>query len=207
MKFTISDKFMSKLQKSTRLRDWWFSNHTAKKMWKRIKKIYKTYYKQTHATSPIEQLTVYPEDFKKLSNETIERGLNLFVKQGGLKTWNNKTVQNADAYLLIFNLENRTLERFSKPNRAVLDRTPQEINLNEFKLEPITQSAENVYITSAENVYTKPEAPVNNKPTNNNTKVDSTALINPEQEIYEDDAENFEAEYAEDDYDNPDSPF
>ena len=192
---------MSKLQKSTRIRDWWFSNHTAKKMWKRIKKIYKTYYKQTHATSPIEQLTVYPEDFNKQSNETIERGLNLFVNQGGLKSWSNQTVQNADAYLLVFNLENRSQERISKPNRAVLDRTPQEINLTELNLEPITQSEENVYTTSAENVYTKPEAP------NNNTKVDSTALINPEQEIYEDDAENFEAEYTEDDYDNADSPF
>lgn len=201
MKFTISNKFMSKLQKSTRIRDWWFSNHTAKKMWKRIKKIYKTYYKQTHATSPIEQLTVYPEDFNKQSNETIERGLNLFVNQGGLKSWSNQTVQNADAYLLVFNLENRSQERISKPNRAVLDRTPQEINLTELNLEPITQPEENVYTTSAENVYTKPEAP------NNNTKVDST--LNLEQEPYEDDDyfNNMDNALPNDFDDNPGSPF
>lgn len=189
---------MSKLQKSTRIRDWWFSNHTAKKMWKRIKKIYKTYYKQTHATSPIEQLTVYPEDFNKQSNETIERGLNLFVNQGGLKSWSNQTVQNADAYLLVFNLENRSQERFSNTKNTILSRIPQEIDLNSVNVEPITQSPEDVHISSETN---------NETPTNTNIKVDSTALINPEQEIYEDDAENFEAEYAEDDYDNPDSPF
>ena len=182
MKFTISDKFLTKLNKGVKLRELWFANHTAKKMWKRIKKIYKTYYKQTHSITPIEQLRIYPEDFKKLSNETIERGLNLFVKQGGLKSWNKQTVQNTDIYLVVFNLENRSQERISKPNRAVLDRTPQEINLTELNLEPITQPEENVYTTSAENVYTKSEAP------NNNTKVDST--LNLEQEPYEDDTEN-----------------
>ena len=187
---------MSKLQKSTRIRDWWFSNHTAKKMWKRIKKIYKTYYKQTHATSPIEQLTVYPEDFNKQSNETIERGLNLFVNQGGLKSWSNQTVQNADAYLLVFNLENRSQERISKPNRAVLDRTPQEIDLNKVELEPISQPESGVYTKPGKNEL---EADKLTK----TTEVNSTPT-NSEQEIYEDDAENFEAE---DDYDNPDSPF
>lgn len=187
---------MSKLQKSTRIRDRWFSNHTAKKMWKRIKKIYKTYYKQTHATSPIEQLTVYPEDFNKQSNETIERGLNLFVNQGGLKSWSNQTVQNADAYLLVFNLENRSQERISKPNRAVLDRTPQEIDLNKVELEPISQPESGVYTKPGKNEL---EADKLTK----TTEVNSTPT-NSEQEIYEDDAENFEAE---DDYDNPDSPF
>ena len=198
MKFTISDKFIKKLNKGVKFREWWFACHTAKRMWKRIQKIYKTYYKQTHATSPIEQLTVYPEDFKKLSNETIERGLNLFIKQGGLKSWNNQTVQNADAYLLIFNLENRSQERISKPNRAVLDRTPQEINLNELNLEPITQPADNVYTKPGEQTIE-----TNDKPTN--TKEVDLTLTNPEQEPDADDAEDFETQYAEDeeDYSTP----
>lgn len=198
MKFTISDKFLTKLNKGVKLREWWFTNHTAKKMWKRIEKIYKTYYKQTHSITPIEQLRIYPEDFKKLPNETIECGLNLFVKQGGLKSWNKQTVQNADIYLVVFNNENRSQERFSNTKNTILSRIPQEIDLNSVNVEPITQSPEDVHTSSETN---------NETPTNTNIKVDSTSLINPEQEIYEDDAENFEAEYAEDDYDNPGSPF
>lgn len=195
MKFTISDKFLTKLNKGVKLREWWFTNHTAKKMWKRIEKIYKTYYKQTHSITPIEQLRIYPEDFKKLSNETIERGLNLFVKQGGLKSWNKQTVQNADIYLVVFNNENRSQERFSNTKNTILSRIPQEIDLNKVKLEPIS------------GVYTNPGANriEIDKPTKT-TEVNSTPT-NPEQEICEDDAENFEAEYAEDDYDNPDAPF
>lgn len=196
MKFTISNKFLTKLNKGVKFREWWFANHTAKKMWKRIEKIYKTYYKQTHSITPIEQLRIYPEDFKKLSNETIERGLNLFVKQGGLKAWNKQTVQNADIYLVIFNLENRSQERFSDTKNTILSRIPQEIDLNKVELEPISQPESCVYTKPGKNEV---EA---DKPTKT-TEVNSTPT-NSEQETYEDDAENFEAE---DDYDNPDSPF
>lgn len=196
MKFTISDKFLTKLNRRVKWRERWFSQHTAKKMWKRIEKIYKTYYKQTHSITPIEQLRIYPEDFKKLSNETIERGLNLFVKQGGLKSWSKQTVQNADIYLVVFNNENRSQERFSDTKNTILSRIPQEIDLNKVELEPISQPESGVYTKPGKNEL---EADKLTK----TTEVNSTPT-NSEQEIYEDDAENFEAE---DDYDNPDSPF
>lgn len=198
MKFTISDKFIKKLNKGVKFREWWFACHTAKRMWKRIQKIYKTYYKQTHAISPIEQLRIYPEDFKKLSDETIERGLNLFIKQGGLKSWSKQIVKNADVYLLVFNLENLLQERFSKPKQAILSRVPQEINLNNVELEPIKQSADNVYTKPGEQTIE-----TNDKPTN--TKEVDLTLTNPEQEPDADNAEDFETQYAEDeeDYSTP----
>ena len=179
MKFQITNKFLKKLKKGQKISGWWFKIWTAKPIWKRIKKIYKITYKTNLATTPFEKLVVYPEDFKKFSNENIERAFNLFVKDGGLKSWNKQIQQNADVYLLILNIENLLQDRFSTTQKPKINRIIQEIDLDSVNVEPITQSPDT------------------------NIKVDSTALTNPEQEPYEDDAEEFEEDYANDDYSTP----
>lgn len=173
-----SDKKFLKHKKRS---DWWFSITKLRFMRKRLRKLYYETLSELNIDST-QQLQVCPEDFVKLSNETIERGLNLFVTRHELEHWEQKKVDEKDVYLLIFPNENRSQSRFSKLSPIKISRIPPEIDLNALKLEPIKQSTDNV--------YTKPGEQTNTK------EVDST-LTNPEQEPYEDDAED------EEDYSTP----
>lgn len=185
----ISNRFYNKLLKKRKRRDWFFM-FTVRKMKRIIKKIYSIYFKENSSITPIGQLNVYPEDFKKMSNEKIERGLDIMLGRGDLMGWKKKNIENANAYLLVLNIENLSQGRFQVAKRAKLNRIPQEIDLNKVELEPIKQSADNV--------YTKPgkqtSETIADKPTNQNTK---DADLTPEQEPYEDDAED------EEDYSTP----
>ncbi|MBQ8886811.1 MAG: hypothetical protein IJW25_01205 [Clostridia bacterium] len=123
-------------------------------MRKRIRKIY--YKEQIKHPEPIEKLPIYAHIFK-YDQKQIEYGLDMFVARGELKSYEKlKIGDSKDAYILIFSPENRS-------QCEILAAVPEEIDLNNVKLEPVPQnqavesaqakttSAESVAEISAEN--------------------------------------------------------
>ena len=124
-----SKKFNKKLARSKRWSDFWFKLFKLPFMRRILKKILK----QTTIKNnfkDINKLQVFPSDFRKLSDEQIERGLDMFVTRRELAMWTHIKEQNADGYLVVFADENRSQER-------ILNRIPQEIDLNKLNLEPL----------------------------------------------------------------------
>jgi len=141
-----SDKKFLKHKKRS---DWWFSITKLRFMRKKLRKLYYETLSELNIDST-QQLQVCPEDFIKLSNETIERGLNLFVTNHELEHWEQKKVNEKDVYLLIFPNENRSQSRFSEHKSQKISRIP-EIDLNSLQTEPInTVPADNVYTSNAQ---------------------------------------------------------
>ena len=103
-------------------------------MRKRIKKIIKAECVRLNIEAVnIQELYIVPSDFKKLSNQQIEIGLNLFVKRKELERWERISKENADRYLVIFPTQNRSESR-------ILNRIPEEININDIQLDRLPQS-------------------------------------------------------------------
>lgn len=111
------------------LKKWWFRVVKLNFMRKRIRKI--LYKEQTRLDCELSKIGIYASDFKKLSKEQIDYGLNLFIKRGELKSFEfiSKNDNSKDEYILVLPVENRSQERFS-------ERTIKEINLNDLHLEP-----------------------------------------------------------------------
>ena len=129
-KINRSKKFKSWLEK---IKNWWFCLTKLKFMRKRIKKIIKSECVRLNIEAvSIQEIFIVPSDFKKLSNQQIETGLNLFVKRKELDRWEQKNKENTDRYLLIFPAQNRSESR-------ILNRIPEEINLNDIQLERLPQ--------------------------------------------------------------------
>lgn len=197
----ITNKSNKRYFKNKKKSDWWFALTKLRLMRKCIKKLYYITLDTQPNKEHLQELQVYPEDFKKLSNEQIERGLNLFVKRQELASWRPNKLNNADGYLLVFPFENRSQERFSKTKTSKLERIPQEINIDDIKLEPINSQQ------ARTNVYTAPgeqQAQQEPIPTKKTSKIEvDSEPEDMEREPYEDDAEEFETNYADDDYSSP----
>lgn len=127
----ITQKFNNKCNKKKRFKEWWFRKT---KLWRIRKKIKKIYYKHFIKTSQhTNELIIYLSDFKgKYSKEQFEYALELFLKRNEIISFTQENVKSRDGYLLILTNENRSQER-------ILERTLQEIDLNEVKTEPINQ--------------------------------------------------------------------
>lgn len=151
-----SKKFNNKLARARRWSDFWFKLFKLRFMRKILKKILK----QTTIKNnfkDVNKLQVFPSDFRKLSDEQIERGLNMFVERRELASWSHIKEQNADGYLVVFPDENRSQERF-------LNRIPQQINLNDVNLEPLPSQEQAEKTTQAEDNKSKqPVEPTNNE--------------------------------------------
>lgn len=129
-KYLTSAKKDKKLEKQRKHGQWWFEFWIGRKIWKIISDFLYMYRKHTNTNTY--QIFMVPDDFKKYSNEEIERALDIF-KHNGILYWEHKTIKNEDGYLLIISSQNRSHARFS--NRFL-----EEINLNDVKVEPITQN-------------------------------------------------------------------
>ncbi|MBE7082659.1 MAG: hypothetical protein E7378_03190 [Clostridiales bacterium] len=105
---------------------------------------------QTDNFKLIDQLNVVPSDFKKLSDEEVKYGLQLMVKYNFLKSYRPTKLDEEDGYLLIFNHENRSQERFSNNKKPNINRIPETIDLNSVEVEPVitNQSIETKTATS-----------------------------------------------------------
>lgn len=124
-----SKNFNKKLARAKRRSDFWFKLRKLGFM----RRILIMILKQATANNnfnDVNKLQVFPSDFRKLSNEQIERGLDMFVARGELATWSHIKEQNADGYLVVFPDENHLESR-------IFNRIPQEIDLNNIQLAPI----------------------------------------------------------------------
>ena len=102
-------------------------------MRKRIRKI--LYKEQTRLDCELSKIGLYASDFKRLSKEQIDYGLNLFVERGELLSYEfiSKNNNSKDEYILVLPTENRSQARFS-------ERKIQEINLNDLNLEQVKEN-------------------------------------------------------------------
>ena len=102
-------------------------------MRKRIRKI--LYKEQTSLDCELSKIGLYASDFKRLSKEQIDYGLNLFVERGELLSYEfiSKNNNSKDEYILVLPTENRSQARFS-------ERKIQEINLNDLNLEQVKEN-------------------------------------------------------------------
>lgn len=128
----ISKSFSKKLNRFRRISDWWFTITKLRFMRKILQYLVKVICIEKNINT-LDKLNVYPSDFRKLSNEQIERGLKLFVKRKELLNWEHIKYQNADGYLVVLPNENGSQER-------ILNRIPEEIDLNNVNLEPLPQN-------------------------------------------------------------------
>ena len=128
----ISKSFNKNLNRFRRISDWWFTITKLKFMRKILRKLIKTICLEKNINS-LEKLNVFPSDFRKLSNEQIERGFKLFVIRKELLHWEHIKYQNADGYLVVLPNENCSQER-------ILNRIPEEIDINSIKTEPLPQN-------------------------------------------------------------------
>lgn len=144
-----SKSFNKKLARARRWSDFWFKLFKLGFMRRILKKILK----QTTIKNnfkDVNKLQIFPSDFRKLSDEQIERGLDMFVKRCELASWSHIKEQNADGYLVVFSSENRSQER-------ILNRIPEEINLNEINLEPLPQKEQEKPAELQEQLTQEPE--------------------------------------------------
>ena len=154
-----SKKFNKKLAKARRWSDFWFKLFKLGFMRRILKKILK----QTTIKNnfkDVNKLQVFPSDFRKLSDEQIERGLEMFVARRELASWSHIKEQNADGYLVVFADENRSHERF-------LNRIPQEINLNDVNLEPLPPKEQDRPAETSKEEQQQQAKELPTKPTNN----------------------------------------
>lgn len=131
MNHIISNKYEKKLARKRKLKQWWFKHTVYKKVKKTISKFLYEY--RYHTGTNTNQIFMLPDDFKKYSNEQIEFALDMLKTHLELEHWEHKTIKNEDGYLLIISSQNRSQARFS--NRFL-----EEINLNDVKVEPVTQN-------------------------------------------------------------------
>lgn len=131
MKHIISNKLEKKLARKRKLKEWWFKHTVYKTVKKTISKFLYEY--RYHTGTNTNQIFMLPYDFKKYSNEQIEFSLDMLKTHAELEHWARKTIENEDGYLLIISSQNRSHARFS--NRFL-----EEINLNDVKVEPVTQN-------------------------------------------------------------------
>ena len=115
------------------LKKWWFRVVKLNFMRKRIRKI--LYKEQTRLDCELSKIGLYASDFKRLSKEQIDYGLNLFVERGELLSYEfiSKNNNSKDEYILVLPTENRSQARFS-------ERKIQEINLNDLNLEQVKEN-------------------------------------------------------------------
>lgn len=139
-----------------RVKDFFFKLFAVRKITKIISK---TYYNLVYKTGKdFDSIFMVPDEFKKYSNEQIERALDILVKYNKLASWNKKTQQNEDGYLVVLPTENRS-------QRRILNNIPEEIDLNNVKTEPVEQKQqENIQLEGQPN---KTTAPAEDTPTNN----------------------------------------
>lgn len=132
MKPIINARFERKCRRIKSIKNWWFRCFKLRRMRKRIKKLYKAEY--IKHDKPINKLTIYAHAFK-YDKKQIEHGLDMLVERGELEGYEIiKKGDSKDAYTLVFSFENRSHER-------ILAEVPEEINLNDVKIEPIAKNS------------------------------------------------------------------
>lgn len=110
------EKYKKRYIKGLKRKEFWF-NSKYRHMKNTIKRILAE--SEVETGRSLEKILIAPEDFKKLSLEQIEYGLNLLVKRGEISEWIEEKNHESVEYLLTIPIENRSERRIL--DRLVLD--------------------------------------------------------------------------------------